>query len=79
MRYNPYVTETATAEAIAMKHGLILANSLLHNSIQVEADAVEVVNACACLGRIWGEAKAIFANCFVTVGMIGNVKFFYTV
>ena len=71
----PYVADAFLAEAMAMKSRLILAESLGYTSIQIESDALEVVNACSGQERMWSEATAIYADCFIIAGMIGNVEF----
>ena len=58
-----------------MKQGLILANEMGLHSIQIESDLVEVINACSGQDRIWNEASAIYADCFILAGMIGLVQF----
>ena len=67
-----HVDAAQTAEAIAMHQGLLLANTLGLNSI-------EVVNACAGYDRIWNKASAIYADCFIMAGMIGRVDFLHCV
>lgn len=62
-----------------MKHGLILANILDVHAIQIESDSSEVINACAGQDIIWSEAVAVYAECFITAGMIGSMEFLYCI
>ena len=71
----PHVPDAYTAEILAMKQCLMLANEMGLHSIQIESDSVEVINACSGQDRIWNEASAIYADCFILAGMIVSVQF----
>jgi hypothetical protein len=51
------------AEAIAMKEGLSLTNSIGCNVVLAESDAMEVIQACDGEEAWWGESAAIYADC----------------
>jgi ribonuclease HI len=71
----PHVASAATAEAIAMKNGLLLANILGCNRIHAESDSMETIDACSGGDTWWSEAAAIFADCVDLTTAIGDVKF----
>lgn len=73
----PHVSDAHTAETLALKHGLMLANDLGFHSIQIESDSIEVINACSGQERIWSGASAVYAECFIMAGMIGSVHFMH--
>ena len=65
------------AEAIAMREGLALANSLGCNNIAAESDSTDVIEACTGANSWWGEASATFADCIDLASLIGTVSFRY--
>jgi ribonuclease HI len=65
------------AEALAMLHGLNLANSLGYTAIEAESDSLEVIHLCAGEARIWNEATAIYADIMAKAGLIAKVEFTY--
>jgi ribonuclease HI len=70
-----HVASASMAEALAMKHGLELANRLGLNRVQAESDSTEVIEACNGEGRWWSDASTIYANCVDLVTTIGSVSF----
>jgi ribonuclease HI len=71
----PHVSSPATAEAIAMKEGLLLAISMGCNTIIAESDAIEVIEACTGKEIWWNEAASIFADIVDSTTTIGEVTF----
>jgi hypothetical protein len=63
------------AEEMAMKEGFILANSKGCNSIIVEGDSLETIQACAGNDAWWTEPAAIYADCVDLATSIGQVYF----
>jgi hypothetical protein len=61
------------AEAIAMKEGLSLANSIGCNWVLAELDSLEVVQACDGEDSWWVETAAIYADCVDIVFSIKNI------
>jgi ribonuclease HI len=70
-----HVASAAMAEAIALKVGLELAQSLGCNRLIAESDSAETIEACSGESRWWNESAAIYADCIDISTMIGNVKF----
>lgn len=62
------------AEALAVQHGLSVAAQIGLNSVLVESDVVEVIEACSGGQQWWDEAAAIYANCVDLGREIGRVK-----
>ena len=69
----PYVSDPATAEAHALRDGLIIAGQMGCNRIEVNSDSMEVIEVMKNGGNSLGPAAAIFEECtllcrnFVTV------------
>jgi hypothetical protein len=72
-----HMNSASMAGALAMQYGLELANSIGRGAIEVESDALEVIQYCTGEERMWNEATAIYANCLSTAGSIGKVDFVY--
>jgi hypothetical protein len=60
---------------MAMREGLALANRLGCNSVIMESDSLETVDACTGSETWWGESAAIFANCVDRAALIDKVSF----
>jgi hypothetical protein len=60
---------------MAMREGLALANRLGCNSVIMESDSLETVDACTGSETWWGESAAIFADCVDRVALIDKVSF----
>jgi ribonuclease HI len=73
----PHVLSTSMAEALAMLHGLTLANSLGYTNIEAKSDSLKVVNLCTGVDRIWKDATVICANIFIQAANIGKVEFMH--
>ena len=73
--YLDYAADAMMAEAMAMRDGLIFANSLGFPWVEAESDSQVVINYCD--GQpIWGDAAAaIFAECLDVSTSIGKVIF----
>ena len=69
------VPSAVVAQALAMLHGLQLANNLGYSRIQAESDNWEVIQLCRGEERIWNEATTVYADIVSTAGSIGNVSF----
>jgi ribonuclease HI len=69
------ISSAGTAEAMAMREGLALANRLGCNNIIMESDSVETVDACTGVERWWGESAAIFADFVDLAALLDQVSF----
>ena len=67
--------DAMTVEAMAMRDGLYLANSLGFNRVEAESDSLNVVNYCQGQAQWWDAAAAIFAECVDIATSIGKVIF----
>jgi ribonuclease HI len=76
-KYLPYVASSSMAEAMAMKEGLGLANSMGCNVVLAESDAMEVIQACDGEEAWWGESAAIYADCVDLAVTIGSVSYLH--
>ena len=75
-----HVSTPAMAEALAMLHGLLFANSIGYQLVEAESDSLEVIQLCSGQERVWNEATAIYAEimlcailglfCLIIVGEI---------
>ena len=74
-RYITHVADVVTAEATAMRDGLIFANSLGLPRVEAESDSQNVINLCDGQSKWWDAAAAIFAECIDTATSIGKVIF----
>jgi hypothetical protein len=63
------------AEALAMKEGLILANSRHCNDIIAESDSLEVIEACTGDQTWWMDSAAIYVDIVDTTITIDKVSF----
>jgi hypothetical protein len=63
------------AEALAMKEGLILANTKGCNSVIAEGDSLETIQPCEGSDAWWTEPTAIYANCVDIATLIDQVRF----
>jgi ribonuclease HI len=63
------------AEAIAMKEGLLLANMMGCNSVIVEGDSTETIEACTRIETLWSTLAAVYVDCLDIATTIGEVKF----
>jgi hypothetical protein len=78
-KYLPHVASSEMAEAIAMKVGLGLANSIGCNVVLVESDAMEVIQTCDGEEAWWGESANIYADCVDTTVSIGSVSYLISI
>ena len=72
-KFIPFAADVVTTEAMAMRDGLELANSLGFNRLEAESDSMHVINFCTGQSRWWDAAAAIFAECVDTATLIGKV------
>lgn len=70
-----HVANAGTTEALAMKDGLHLANSLGATKIQAKFDYMEVINFCKGQMQWWDSAAAVYADCVETALQIGTMDF----
>jgi hypothetical protein len=54
---------------------IVFTNSIGCGAIEVESDALEVIQYCTGEERMWNEATAIYANFLSIAGSIGKVDF----
>ena len=71
----PHVSTAEMAEALAMREGLSLANSVGCSAIIAEYDSMETIEACSGDEIWWNDSAAIFADCIDLVSAIGVVTF----
>ena len=74
-RFIPYAADVVTTEAMAMRNGLIFANSLGFSRVEAESDSLTVIDYCTGQTRWWDAAAMIFADCVDVSSSIGKVKF----
>ena len=67
--------DVVTMEAMAIRDGLNLANSIGCNNVEAESDSTDIINYCYGQTQWWNAAAAIFAECVDTATSIGKVKF----
>ncbi|XBH81847.1 hypothetical protein VPH35_107336 [Triticum aestivum] len=60
---------------MALRDGLILANSLGFNRVEAESDSLNVIKCCRGQDQWWDAAAAIFAECIDLSTSIGKVIF----
>ena len=70
-----HVTDVATAEAFALRHGLLLAQQVGVNKLVVEADCQEVINTMNMGGFTATGAAAVYADCNVLIVGYTSVSF----
>jgi ribonuclease HI len=73
--YVPNLSSSATAEALAMREGLVLVNHYGGTHVIMESDSMETINACNGDEAWWGEESAIFADCVDLASHIGRVEY----
>jgi ribonuclease HI len=73
--YYPNLSSTASAEALAMREGLALANRYGGDNVIMESDSLETVNACNGDEAWWGEESAIFADCVDLASFIDKIQY----
>ena len=67
--------DVITMEAMAMRDGLMMANSLGFHNVEAESDSLDVINFCTGRLQWWDAVAAIFAECLDTATSIGRVRF----
>ena len=71
----PFAADIVATEAMAMKDGLELANSLGYSRLELESDSMQVINFCTGQSRWRDAATAIFAECVDMATAIGKVVY----
>ena len=74
-KYIQYASDVVTSEAMAMRDGLIFANSLGFNRVEAESDSSIVIDYCSGQTEWWDSAAAVFAECIDVSLSIGKVIF----
>ena len=74
-KFIPYAADAMTSEAMAMRDGLNLANSLGFQRVEAESDSLTVINCCSGQSTWWDAAAAIFTECVDISTLIVNVNF----
>jgi ribonuclease HI len=59
----PFVSDAATAEARALRDGLLLAGQIGFNRLEVDSDCMEVIDVMKNGGNSLGPAAAIYDEC----------------
>ena len=72
-KFLPVAVDAITSEAMAMRDGLVFANSLGFSCLEAESDSLQVINFCTGQTRWWDEAAALFAECVDLGTSIGKV------
>ncbi|KAI4974937.1 hypothetical protein ZWY2020_048544 [Hordeum vulgare] len=78
-KFIPFAAEVVTIEAMAMRDGLLLANSLGFNRVEAKSDSLSVINCCQGQDQWWdaAAAAAVFAECIDLSTSIGKVIFYH--
>ena len=71
----PFVEDAARAEARGLKDGLILANNIGCNKVEIRADCMEVIETMQHGGNSLGPAAAIYEECSFLYRNFISVKF----
>ncbi|KAE8806492.1 Superoxide-generating NADPH oxidase heavy chain subunit B [Hordeum vulgare] len=74
-RFIPFTADVVTIEAMAMRDGLHLVNSLGFNRVEAESDSLSVIKCCQGQDQWWDAAAAVFAECIDMATSIGKVIF----
>ncbi|KAI5002086.1 hypothetical protein ZWY2020_026736 [Hordeum vulgare] len=74
-RFIPFAADVVTIEAMAMRDGLHLVNSLGFNRVEAESDSLSVIKCCQGQDQWWDAAAAVFAECIDMATSIGKVIF----
>ena len=67
--------DVVSLEALAMRDGLRLANSLGFHNVEAESDSSQVIEFCSGQTQWWDAAAAIFTECVDISNSIRRVKF----
>lgn len=70
-----HVLNTPSADGLALKNGMILADELGCSRVIVESDCLELINACNGVAEILSPYSTILAGCFHPAQRIGSVSF----
>ena len=76
-KFIQFAADVVTTEAMAMRDGLNLANTLGFNRVEAESDSLSVVNCCQGQNQWWDAGAAVFAKCIDTATSVGKVIFSY--
>ncbi|KAI4986208.1 hypothetical protein ZWY2020_018838 [Hordeum vulgare] len=76
-KFIPSATEVVTIEAMAMRGGLLLTNSLGFNRVEAESDSLSVINCSAavfaeCIDLSTSIGKVMFSHCFREANLVAH-------
>uniref|UniRef100_A0A8I6XJ96 RNase H type-1 domain-containing protein n=1 Tax=Hordeum vulgare subsp. vulgare TaxID=112509 RepID=A0A8I6XJ96_HORVV len=74
-KFIPLAADVVTIEAMAMRDGLFLANSLGFNRVESEPDSLSVISCCRGQDQWWDAVAAVFAECIDLSTSIGKAIF----
>jgi ribonuclease HI len=74
----PFISDAATAEATALRDGLILAGQVGCNRIEVNSDCMDVIDVMNQGGNSFGPAAAIYEDCTLLCRSFTHVLFNHT-
>jgi hypothetical protein len=69
------ILDAGTAEAIALRSGLLFLENIHCTPTIVESDNLDLMNACDGGSEIWSPYTAILADCFQIAQRIGGISF----
>lgn len=75
--YYPFAADAVSVEALAMRDGLSLTNSMGFHVVEADSDYLEVVNLCTGQTQWCDIAGAIYAECIDLATEIGKVIFMH--
>jgi ribonuclease HI len=69
------ILSPASAEAMAMKNGMMLLENIGCSPVVVESDSLDLITACNGEIELWSPYSAILADCFQIARRIGRISF----
>jgi hypothetical protein len=67
--------DATTAEALALRHGLLLLEEIGYSPTVVESDCLELINNCSGETEVWGPHAHILPDCLHISRRISNISF----
>jgi ribonuclease HI len=69
------ILSPASAEAMALKNGMLLLENIGCSPVVVESDSMELITACNGDIELWSPYSAVLADCFQIARRIGRISF----
>jgi hypothetical protein len=67
--------DATTAEALALRHGLLLLEEIGYSPTVVKSDCLELINNCSGETEVWGPHAHILPDCLHISRRISNISF----